>query len=86
MGIIQKINDWFSKEKQEFQPKEEVVVPNKPVIKEVDTTQDYGKEFECDFCKETILTFQKRKSFNGKKYHKNCYRELYRLARKEAQI
>jgi hypothetical protein len=85
-GIFQKINDWFTASKEEFIPKEETPEPIKPEIKEVDTSQDYWKEFECDFCKETIQTYHKRKTFNGKKYHKECYRSLYRLARKEAQI
>ena len=84
MGIIQKINDWFSKEKQEFQPKEEVVVPNKPVIKDVDTSQDYGKRIdECVLCKDPIEPYQKRRHFGGTYYHKKCFKITLGLAKQQ---
>ena len=87
MELINKIKKWFKDETKSFQtPQEELVKPNKPEIKDVDTSLDFGKEFECDFCKDTIRTFQKRKTFNGKKYHKECFRTIYRLCRKEAGI
>jgi hypothetical protein len=91
MGIFQKINSWFKKETEEFKLPEEVEAEkrqeaiNKPVIKE--TEGNYGNRIEeCDWCKDPIETYQKRKTFNGKKYHKNCYKTLYRLCRKEAGI
>ncbi len=91
MKIIQKIQSWFKKETDEFKLPEEVEAEKKqeaiakPVIKEVQG--DYGDRIEeCDWCKNPIETHQKRKSFNGKKYHKECYRMLYRLCRKEAGI
>jgi hypothetical protein len=84
MGILNKIQDWFSKEKQSFQPKEETPQPIKPEIKEVDTTQDYGKRIEeCTLCKDPIEPYQKRRHFGGVFYHKNCFKQTLKLAKQQ---
>lgn len=90
MSIIQKINEWFAKQKESFKTKEEKqeIVQNIPAeVVEEALTENFGNRIEeCGYCSEPIETFQKRKTFNGKKYHKDCYRELYRLCRKQANI
>jgi hypothetical protein len=86
MGIIQKINSWFIKEKTQFEPKPETPEPIKPVIKEVDTSADYGKRVEeCTLCKEPIETWQKRKRFGGANvyYHKKCFKATLGLAKQQ---
>lgn len=84
MSIIQKIQDWFSAEKQSFIPKEETPEPIKPIIKETDTTQDYGKEIpECALCKDIIYSYQKRRHFGGTYYHKKCFKATLQLAKQQ---
>jgi hypothetical protein len=85
MGIIQKINDWFTKSKEEFKPIEETPEVPKPEIKDVDTSQDYGKRIEeCTLCKFPIETWQKRRKFGGEYfYHKKCFKVTLRLAKQQ---
>jgi hypothetical protein len=86
MGLISKFKGLFSSE-----PKKEVIL--EPVIEAKEepviqyTSENYGERIEeCMFCKESIETWEKRKTFGGFKYHKECFRDLIKMGKKELNI
>jgi formylmethanofuran dehydrogenase subunit E len=61
------ITNLFSKKEEEEEIKEEAILFP-------------GQYYECDMCEEGILPHEQKK-FGGKRFHKNCFKEL----KKEAQ-
>lgn len=75
MGFIDKIKNFFNVELEDV--KEEVIEePVEPEPKPIPTNK------ECEYCKEWIIEGQPVKSFDGKRYHKVCFKQLRKEAKK----
>ena len=80
MGIFHKIKDYFTKPYPSIEP-----VPEQPALPKIEeaSSENYGNRIdECGFCNNPIETYQKRKTYAGKKWHKNCFRKAFKDAKK----
>ena len=72
MKFLDKIRALFSKD------------PKK--IKEVEKTMPEGEGPICWWCEGTVEKHEKKKTFNGKKFHIQCYRLMIKQARGEMGV
>jgi hypothetical protein len=79
MGIFTKVKDYFAK--PESYPEPVVEAQQTPKV-EGFTSQNFGNRIEeCSFCNNPIETYQKRRTYLGKKWHKNCFRKAFKDAK-----
>jgi len=59
-----------------FKKKKELV--ETPIEDKIIFEKDVGDNSVCNYCGITIFDNQKKRTFNGKKYHLLCHRRLFK--------
>jgi len=49
-----------------------------PIEDKIIFKEDVGDDLICNYCGISIFPNQKKRTFNGKKYHLLCYRKLFK--------